>query len=68
MKMELSAKTAKAFVKAIENLTEICLIVFDEDGVRTRIVNGEHTALPRSQGHPYNPIQYRRPYMARLRG
>ena len=45
MKMELSAKTAKAFVKAIENLTEICLIVFDEDGVRTRIVNGEHTAL-----------------------
>ena len=45
MKMELSAKTAKAFVKAVENLTEICLIVFDEDGVRTRIVNGEHTAL-----------------------
>ena len=45
MKRELSAKTAKAFVKAVENLTEICLIVFDEDGVRTRIVNGEHTAL-----------------------
>jgi len=45
MKMELSAKTAKAFVKAVENMTEICLIVFDEDGVRTRIVNGDHTAL-----------------------
>ncbi len=45
MKMELSAKTAKAFVKAVENLTEMCLIVFDEEGVRTRIVNGEHTAL-----------------------
>ena len=41
MKMELSAKTAKAFVKAVENLTEMCLIVFDEEGVRTRIVNGE---------------------------
>jgi DNA polymerase III sliding clamp (beta) subunit (PCNA family) len=45
MKMELSAKTAKAFVKAIENLEEVCLLVFDEDGVRTRIVNSEHTAL-----------------------
>ena len=45
MKMELSAKTAKAFVKAVENMGEICLIVFDEEGVRTRIVNGDHTAL-----------------------
>ncbi len=45
MKMELSAKTAKAFVKAVENLTEMCLIVFDEEGVRTRNINSEHTAL-----------------------
>ena len=45
MKMELSAKTAKAFVKAVENMTEMCLIVFDEDGVGTRIVNNEHTAM-----------------------
>jgi len=45
MKMELSAKTAKAFVKAIENMTEMCLIVFDEDGVKTRMVNNDHTAL-----------------------
>ena len=45
MKMELSAKTAKAFVKAVENLTEMCLIVFDEDGVRTRVVNADHTAM-----------------------
>ena len=45
MKMELSAKTAKAFVKAVENMTEMCLIVFDEDGVRTRVVNADHTAM-----------------------
>tara|TARA_R110000751_G_scaffold233789_1_gene334673 strand:+ start:221 stop:949 length:729 start_codon:yes stop_codon:yes gene_type:complete len=45
MKMELSAKTAKAFVKAVENMTEMCLIVFDKEGIRTRIVNNEHTAM-----------------------
>jgi len=45
MKMEVSAKTAKAFVKAVENMTEMCLIVFDKDGVRTRVVNGDHTAM-----------------------
>ena len=45
MKMELSAKTAKAFVKAVENMTEICLIVFGKEGVRTRIINSNHTAL-----------------------
>ena len=45
MKMELSAKTAKAFVKAVENMTEMCLIVFDKEGVGTRIVNSEHTAM-----------------------
>jgi DNA polymerase III sliding clamp (beta) subunit (PCNA family) len=45
MKMELSAKTAKAFVKAVEKMTEMCLIVFDKEGIRTRIVNNEHTAM-----------------------
>ena len=45
MKIELSAKTIKAFVKGVENLTEICLLTFDEDGVRTRIMNSDHTAL-----------------------
>ena len=45
MKIELSAKTIKAFVKGVENITEICLLTFDEDGVRTRIMNSDHTAL-----------------------
>ena len=45
MKIELSAKTIKAFVKGVENITEICLLTFDEDGVRTRIINSDHTAL-----------------------
>ena len=45
MKMELSAKTAKAFVKGVENMIEICLLTFDEEGVRTRIINSDHTAL-----------------------
>mgnify|MGYP001266944870 CR=1 FL=1 len=45
MKIELSAKTIKAFVKGIENMTEICLLTFNEDGVRTRIINSDHTAL-----------------------
>ena len=45
MKMELSAKTAKAFVKAVENMSELCLIVFEEEGVRTRIINSDNTAL-----------------------
>ena len=45
MKIELSAKTIKAFVKGVENITEICLLTFDEDGVRTRIMNNDHTAL-----------------------
>ena len=29
----------------MENITEICLLTFDEDGVRTRIMNNDHTAL-----------------------
>ncbi len=29
----------------MENITEICLLTFDEDGVRTRIINSDHTAL-----------------------
>ena len=45
MKMELSAKTAKAFVKAVENMSELCLLVFEEEGVRTRIINADNTAL-----------------------
>ncbi len=45
MKIELSAKTIKAFVKGVENITEICLLTFDEDGARTRIINSDHTAL-----------------------
>ena len=67
MKIELSAKTVKAFVKGVENLTEICLLTFDTEGVRTRIMNNDHTALldlriPKDSAEVYdfsepNPIQ-----------
>ena len=45
MKMELSAKTAKAFVKAVENMGELCLLVFEKEGVRTRLINSDNTTL-----------------------
>ena len=45
MKMELSAKTVKSFVKAIENMNEMTLIVFDDEGVKTRLVNPAHTCM-----------------------
>ena len=45
MKMELSAKTIKSFVKAIENMNEMTLIVFDDKGVKTRLVNPAHTCM-----------------------
>ena len=45
MKMELSAKTVKSFVKAIENMNEMTLIVFDDKGVKTRLVNPSHTCM-----------------------
>ena len=67
MKIELSAKTVKAFVKGVENITEICLLTFDEEGVRTRIMNNDHTTLlnlkiPKESAELYdfknpNPIQ-----------
>lgn len=45
MNIEMSAKTAKTFVKAIEKLNEESLLVFDSEGVRTKIVDGENAAL-----------------------
>ena len=45
MKIEIGAKTAKTFVKAIEKLNEESLIVFDKEGIRTRILDSNHTHL-----------------------
>jgi len=45
MKMELSAKTAKAFVKGVEKMTEMPLLVFDANGVKTRTIKSDNTAL-----------------------
>ena len=45
MKMELSAKTAKAFVKGVEKMTEMPLLVFDSNGVKTRTIKNDNTAL-----------------------
>ena len=45
MNIEMSAKTAKTFVKAIEKLNEESLLVFDEEGVRTKVVDGENASL-----------------------
>ena len=41
----MSAKTAKTFVKAIEKLNEESLLVFDSEGVRTKVVDGENASL-----------------------
>ena len=45
MKMELSAKTAKAFVKGVEKMTEMPLLVFDANGIKTRTIKNDNTAL-----------------------
>jgi len=45
MNIEMSAKTAKTFVKAIEKLNEESLLVFDSEGVRTKVVDGENASL-----------------------
>lgn len=45
MKMELSAKTAKAFVKGIENMTDMILLSFSKSGIKTRTLNSDNTAL-----------------------
>ena len=45
MKIELSAKTAKAFVKGVENMTDMILLSFSKDGVKTRTLNSDNTAL-----------------------
>ena len=45
MKMELSAKTAKAFVKGVENMTDMILLSFSSNGVKTRTLNSDNTAL-----------------------
>lgn len=45
MKMELSAKTAKAFVKGVENMTDMILLSFSKGGVKTRTLNSDNTAL-----------------------
>ena len=45
MKIELSAKTAKAFVKGVENMTDMILLSFTKDGVKTRTLNSDNTAL-----------------------
>ena len=45
MKIEIGARTAKTFVKALEKLNEESLIVFDKEGIRTRILDVAHTHL-----------------------
>jgi len=45
MKIELSAKTAKAFVKGVENMTDMILLSFSKGGVKTRTLNSDNTAL-----------------------
>ena len=45
MKMELSAKTAKAFVKGVESMTDMILLSFSKGGVKTRTLNSDNTAL-----------------------
>tara|TARA_R110002012_G_scaffold319529_1_gene540508 strand:- start:6431 stop:7177 length:747 start_codon:yes stop_codon:yes gene_type:complete len=45
MNITMSAKIAKLFVKAIEKLNEESLIVFNEDGIKTKIVDGDNSTL-----------------------
>jgi len=45
MKITMSAKIAKTFVKSIEKLNEESLIVFNSDGIKTKIVNGDNSVL-----------------------
>lgn len=45
MNITMSAKIAKTFVKAIEKLNEESLIVFNEDGIKTKIVDSGNTTL-----------------------
>jgi len=39
MKAELGVKTAKAFVKAMENTNDMALIYFEADGLRTKLMD-----------------------------
>ena len=45
MKIELSAKTAKAFVKGVENMTDMILLNFSKGGIKTRTLKSDNTAL-----------------------
>ena len=59
MKIELNAKTAKTFVKALEKLNEESLIIFDKEGIRTRIMDNSHThildiRIPKESTELYN--------------
>ena len=59
MKIELNAKTAKTFVKALEKLNEESLIIFDKEGIKTRIMDNSHThildiRIPKESTELYN--------------
>ena len=67
MKIELSAKTAKAFVKGVENMTDMILLNFSKAGIKTRTLKSDNTALldieiPKSSSEVYvfddeNPVE-----------
>ena len=45
MKINMSAKIAKTFVKAVEKLNEESLLIFDSEGLKTKIVDNENATL-----------------------
>jgi len=67
MKIELSAKTAKAFVKGVENMTDMILLNFSKGGIKTRTLKSDNTALldieiPKASSEVYefdneNPVE-----------
>ena len=67
MKIELSAKTAKAFVKGVENMTDMILLNFSKAGIKTRTLKSDNTALldleiPKASSEVYefdneNPVE-----------
>ena len=55
----MNAKTAKTFVKALEKLNEESLLIFDKEGIRTRIMDKDHThildiRIPKESTEVYN--------------
>ena len=45
MEINMSAKIAKTFVKAVEKLNEESLLVFDDEGLKTKIVDNDNASL-----------------------